>query len=498
MLPIWQALTPAQQTDWLTKASPQARDVLRRDLITEARTLAARSHPSPYALASRITGGTELQAPHLELLDRLWQRIDRGEVVRAIVSMPPRHGKTVRLSRRGPAWFLNRNPDKRVLLASYESDFAATHGRAVRDSIIEHPEAFAIRINQASSAANRWDILGHTGGMFTVGVGGALTGRGADVLVCDDPVKNAEEAMSETYRERAWDWWRTTAYTRLEPGGSSLVIMTRWHEDDLAGKLLQHEPERWEYVRLPAIADTGDPLGRAPGEALWPDRYPANVLHATRDTLGAFWFSALYQGVPAPVAGGLFKREWIHRWTMPGHVEDVIELDDGRRYQEADCTRFCTVDLAASLRTEADMSVCSTWDLTPDNDLIWRDCEMVRLEGPDQIDMLHRANVRWRPAFIAVESVGYQLTFIQAASRAGLPIRKLEARGDKVARALTASTRYSLGKIFHPVQASWLDVAETQLLTFPKAAHDDVVDTVSYAAIQIAQVPERRKLRFRP
>jgi hypothetical protein len=214
-----------------------------------------------------------------------------------------------------PAWFLGRYPDKRVILASYEADFAASWGRKVRD-VLEGKggELFGVGVSRGSSAANRWDIAGHLGGMVTAGVGGPITGRGADLLVIDDPVKNAEEAASEVYRNKAWDWYTSTAYTRLEPSAGVVLIQTRWHGDDLAGRVLEHAKdtgESWEVVRFPAFAEDGDPLGRAPDEPLWPGRFDHSALEQIRQTLGSYYFAALYQQRPAPSVGAMFKREWF-------------------------------------------------------------------------------------------------------------------------------------------------------------------------------------------
>ena len=188
--------------------------------------------------------------------------------------------------------------------------------RRARDVLNEYGNSvFGIEVNNKSSAANRWDIQGHTGGMVTAGVGGPITGKGADILIIDDPVKNAEEANSQTYRDKTWEWYQSTAYTRLEPNGSIILIMTRWHEDDLAGRILhqidQDKGEQWEIINLPAIAEDHDILGRNIGEPLWPGRYDLNELERIKYTTGSYWWSALYQQRPQPPEGGLLKRSWI-------------------------------------------------------------------------------------------------------------------------------------------------------------------------------------------
>lgn len=260
-------------------------------------------------------------ARHLEMLNRKLVDVAEGRTRRLIVTMAPRHGKSECISKYFPAWYIGRFPERRVILTSYEADFAANWGRKVRDLLDEFgPEYFGVRVRRDSSAANRWDLEGHAGGMVTAGVGGPITGRGADIFICDDPIKNAEEAASEAIRERNKDWWRSTAYTRLEPGGSAVIVCTRWHHDDLAGWLIaggagdgDGAASAWEVLNLPALAEDDDPLGREPGEALWPERYDRAALDEIRRSanVGEYFFAAMYQGRPVPKSGGMFKTSWF-------------------------------------------------------------------------------------------------------------------------------------------------------------------------------------------
>ncbi len=194
-----------------------------------------------------------------------------------MVCMPPRHGKSEFISKYFPAWFLGTFPDKRIILTSYESEYAASWGRKARNLLEEHGrELFGVRIAGDSSAADRWDIAGRDGGMNTAGAGAAITGKGANVAIIDDPVKNDTDAMSETKRAAVWEWYRATLRTRLEGDPRAIIlVMTRWHEDDLAGRLLKAQAaatsgpcKRWDVLELPALAEPGDPLGRPPGAPL--------------------------------------------------------------------------------------------------------------------------------------------------------------------------------------------------------------------------------------
>lgn len=439
---------------------------------------------TPAALG-RVALKDWLDAPHIELMNAALMRHALTPGGRLIVSIPPRHGKSTLISRMLPAWYLGVMPERRVILASYEADFAASWGRAVRD-IIEQVPQLGITVRADSSAANRWDIAGHEGGMVTAGVGGPITGRGANLLLIDDPVKNAEQAQSKVYRDKAWEWWLSTAYTRLEPGGSAIVVMTRWHDDDLAGRLLQEGG--WEELRLPALADGEDALGREAGEALWPARYPTEALEEIRRNIGSYWWSAMYQQRPQPATGGMFKREWFRRWRHDGPDGFIIESASGpKRVLWKDAWRFGTMDVAASTKDTADYTVLSCWAVTPERDLVLLDVYRVRMEGPDQPALIARAVSEQALGFVAVEKVAYQLTLLQAARRQGLPVRELKADRDKVSRALAAAARYEAGAIYHPASAPWLAEWEEELLGFPTAAHDDQVDTVAYAAIELAR-----------
>ena len=180
-----------------------------------------------------------------------------------------------------PAWYLGVWPDRRVMLAAYEATFARSWGRKARQVFVEAAcPVFGRGLSGDNSAADDWSTTAG-GGMTTAGVGGPMTGRGANLLIIDDPVKNAEEALSQTTRNNHWDWWQSTASTRLEPGGVVIGIMTRWHEDDIFGRLLKGGGQI-RRLTLPALAEHGDPLGRQPGEALWPERYPAAKLEQMR------------------------------------------------------------------------------------------------------------------------------------------------------------------------------------------------------------------------
>ena len=263
---------------------------------------------SPAATAARWSGGRWVRQPHLGLISRrVASLVERP--LRLIVSMPPRHGKSEMLSHWTPVSFLANWPWKSVGLASYAADFAGTWGRKARDSVVENQVQMGLRVRDDLNKASQWQLTAG-GGMMTAGVGGPFTGYGFDLLIPDDPIKNRQEADSITMRNHLWEWWRSTARTRLEPGGSVIIVATRWHEDDLIGRLLSDEflegevaSDRWEHIRLPALAEPGDPLGREEDAPLWPERHDATALAAARVDIGPQDWPGLYQQRPSRQGG---------------------------------------------------------------------------------------------------------------------------------------------------------------------------------------------------
>lgn len=315
----YRRLNRAQRRRIAIQASAHVRAVLagvERDMALKR---------SPGAMSRILTDGKEKQARHLDLIDQVFRDIARGRPRKVLITMPPRHGKSRRAARWAPLWYLARHPDHRVMIASYSADLADDHGRWIRDAINSYGPQLGIALHAGSKAANRFDLADPDtgerleGGLVTAGVGGGLTGKGAHLAVVDDPIKDAADAESPTMRRRLWDWWTSVLNTRIEPGGSIIVIQTRWHEEDLAGRILAGEDaDDWTILDLPAIADSDDDvLGRAIGEPLWPVRYGRRALEKIRRAVGERVWWSLYQQKPRPLEGGVWKWPWIteHRIT---------------------------------------------------------------------------------------------------------------------------------------------------------------------------------------
>lgn len=462
---------------------------------------------SPAALAHIVTQGRWVPFEHLLRIDAALLDIAARRTTRLLIEAPIRHGKSELVSRYTPAWWLGRFPDDQVMLAAYEAEFARSWGRKARDVLAEFgPTVFGVQVADMPASADWWHVEDHEGVMVTAGVGGALTGKGADLLIIDDPVKNAEQANSEVYRQKTWDWWQSTARSRLQPGGRVVVVMARWHEDDLAGRLLAQDEEPWTVLKLPAIAEDDDPMGRQVGEALCPEMFDEMDLDRTKRELGTYWFSALLQQKPAPAEGLMFKRKDFRYYEQDG-IEWTLHTDQGSRAIDSGyCTRFQTVDVAISDRETADWTVVSTWAVTDRKELLLVDVERQHFEEQQIVAFLKRAADKHGRPRMFVERFGAGRSPLSVMGREGYPVSEIPAEAgtmqNKTTRAFVAVAAYERHAVFHPAgQPDWLQGFEDELASFPLAKHDDQVDTVSYAARLLPSLGEPERVRepaYRP
>lgn len=267
---------------------------------------------TPATFAYRISRGSWIPAAHLRYIStRVATSIAKGNG-RIIISAPPRHGKSQLSSIYTPAWVLERYPQYKTILAGYGAELATGFSRQVRDIFQnkDNEQLLTTRIRRDSSRVEAF-LTEQGGGMYAVGLGGAITGRGANVLLIDDYIKEIKEALSQAYRDYIWNWFVTTAFTRLEPGGTCIIIATRWHSDDLIGRILQEFPGKWEYIEIPAIAEKDDLLGRPIGAPLFPERYPLERLEELHATLGTIFFQALFQQKPVDESKKITDSRWL-------------------------------------------------------------------------------------------------------------------------------------------------------------------------------------------
>jgi predicted phage terminase large subunit-like protein len=279
----------------------------------------------PHSYAEKMSHGEWKAYEFLKIISvKIAKAIANGGG-KIIVEVPPQFGKSTLISHWTPIWFLDSFENKKVILATYQADFAAKWARGVRNEINQNPD-ITVKVSDDNSAADSWTTT-KGGGMHSAGVGGSATGRGGHLIIIDDPTKNWDEAKSFTYRERTHDWFKTTIFTRGQKDCVFIVLQTRWHEDDLAGRL--QKEGGWDVIRFPALAEENDILGREVGESLCPDRFDVEKLLEIKQTIGSRFFSALYQQAPTPSEGELFKRdEWDFWDVLPEKFDEIIQSWD--------------------------------------------------------------------------------------------------------------------------------------------------------------------------
>jgi predicted phage terminase large subunit-like protein len=440
--------------------SPQdaAKELLRRRSIRRSLTDWCR-----YA-------GFEPAAHHLLLIDKL-EAVTRGEIDRLAVFMPPGAAKSTYASILFSPWYLGNHPDHCVIAASHTSELAEKWGRRVRNLLSEHSLVLGTALAADSQAAGRWET--DSGGeYFAAGVGGAIAGRRADLVVIDDPVRSREDADSELIRDKTWDWYKSDLYTRLKPGGRIVLIQTRWHEDDLAGRLLADMAaggDKWDVISLPAIAESDDPLGRRVGEALWPEWESGDELARKRRAVGPRDWSALYQQRPAPEDGDYFKAEWLKPYEQVP-ARQTLRIYGGSDYAVTADGGDYTVHAVIGLDPEERPYLLDLWRKQAASD-VWVDsfCDLV---------------LEWKPIGWAEEQgqiragVGPYIDRRQRERRAYVAREAFPTRGDKAVRAQSIRGWMAQRGLYVPVNAPWYPAFRSELLSFPAGKHDDQVDAL--------------------
>jgi predicted phage terminase large subunit-like protein len=405
--------------------------------------------------------GYEPAAHHRLLIEHL-EAVERGEIDRLMVCMPPGSAKSTYTSVEFPPWFLGRNPQQNVIAASHTQELAETFGRRARNVVAsdEYGAVFGFGLNMDSQAAGRW-ATERGGEYFAAGVGGAIAGRRADLVVIDDPVKSQEDADSERARARAWDWYVSDLLTRLKPGGRQILVMTRWHEEDLGGKILEREGSRWVVLEIPMEAYAGDPLGRAPGEMLWPDYFTPDMVAAAK--LNPRSWNALYQQRPSPEDGTYFKRDWFKTWVAkPAHLNIYGSSD------------YAVTD------SGGDFTVHRVWGVDAQGDLYrldgWRGQTTADVWIERKLDLI----ARYQPfawfgeSGVIQKAVEPMLTRRMRERNVYCRMEWLPSITDKPTRSRGFQARAASGRVYFEPGA---DIDE--FLKFPAGKNDDDVDTAS-------------------
>lgn len=431
-------------------------------------------------------------APHItdELIPALeWATSTPN--ARLIVTMPPRHSKSLHVSENLPAWYLGKNPTRRIIAASHTAQLAYTFSRRVRNKINDPRYPFDVRVADDKAGVQAWDT-DQGGGYLAVGAGGSPTGSGGNGIIIDDPIRSAADADSETVRDSLWEWYQGTMRTRLEPNGWIIVTATRWHEEDLTGRLLAEADkggEQWRHVYLPALSDAGD--------ALWPDRWPVDALDAIRRSVGSRAWTAQYQGTPVPSEGGMFKRHWWQRYRVLPDIKAAI----------------VTVDSAFKDGVENDFSVFALWCTDGQGNAYLVRRWKARVAFPELIRLGHEAHAYASRRFphitvpLIVEDKASGQSAIQVWKRPyqikgdtlpALPVVPFTIKGtqSKVARAEGVTALVEGGRAHLPEDAEWVDDFITEHEQFPTGKHDDQVDTTSMALTRLDLRRQARKARI--
>lgn len=416
---------------------------------------------------------------HHKRMASAFDRIANGTLKRLIVNMPPRHTKSEFASYLLPAFLLGRDPRSQVIEATHTAELAVKFGRKVRDLVDDerYRELFPdVALKADSKAAGRWDT-NKGGTYFAVGVGGAMTGRGADILIVDDPHTEGD-AASELALDNAWDWYQGGPRTRLQPGGAIVVVMTRWGTKDLTARLLKaqksHRADRWEVIEFPAILPSGRPL--------WPEYWKLDELLAVKASLSVQKWNALYQQQPTNDEGAILKREWWRVWPHddPPVVNYIIQ----------------SMDTAYSKKETADFSVITTWGVFwPDEDsganIILLDVKKGRWDFPELKRVAKEQYEYWQPDNVLIEAKATGVSLQQELRRMSIPVTMYSPGGrkagtDKISRANAVAPMFEAGMVWAP-DTDWAEQLVEECAAFPNGDNDDQVDSTVQAMMRFRQ-----------
>lgn len=417
---------------------------------------------------------------HTELICQSLQPIVEGEQKFILIEMPPRHGKSITVTESFPSFFIARNPDKRVIAAAYSDNLARKFGRLNRNKFHEFADPlFGLSLSRENSASNNWSVDGHRGGMIATGIGGSVTGEGSDLMIIDDPLKNAEEASSDTIREKVWAEWESTLSTRLHEGASVIVIMTRWHEDDLIGRLLERSPREWERLRLPAIAEDDDLLEREPGTPLCPGLgFDEEWAAQKKVEVGSQVWAALFQQRPSPADGNIFNRKWWQYYSQAPTMDQII--------QSWDCT--------FKDNNDNDYVVGQVWGIKGANKYLMDEIRD-RMDLPTTLQAIRSLSSKWpQTALKLVEDKANGPAVIQMLSQEVPGLVPVEPEGGKIVRAQAVTPDIEAGNVYLPESsiAPWVHDFVEECSAFPNGAHDDRCDAMSQALSRLNIIEEQR------
>jgi predicted phage terminase large subunit-like protein len=415
---------------------------------------------------------------HHKVMAKKFQEIADGKTKRLIINMPPRHTKSEFASYLLPAWYLGKYPDKKIIQCSNTAELAVGFGRKVRNLVDseQYKKVFPnVALRSDSKAAGRWSTNAN-GEYFAIGVGGTVTGKGADLLIIDDPHSEQEAALASgdpSVFDKVYEWYTSGPRQRLQPGGSIVVVMTRWSKRDLTGKILKAAVERdgdeWEIIDFPAILPSGMPL--------WPEFWNIDELQALRTELPLSKWQAQYQQQPTSEEGAIIKREWWQIWEgrNPPPCEFIIQ----------------SWDTAFTKNERSDYSACTTWGVFYMNEnpndphIILLDAFKKRMEFPELKEAALRHYREYEPDAFIVEAKASGAPLIYELRAMGIPVQEFTpTRGnDKIVRINSVSDLFASGRVWAP-ETRWAEEVVEEMAAFPNSDHDDLVDSTTQALIR--------------
>lgn len=427
-------------------------------------------------------------------------------------SIPPRHGKTLLISKHAVPWYIGNNPSKRIILTSYSSDLSDQNSDYAKE-IFARWGPILWNSHPSKTLFNRdaWNTtLG--GGVISAGISGGITGFGADVFVIDDYFKNEEESESDAAREKLWEKWRAVVSSRLHPGSLVIILATRWHSDDLIGRLVEQAkiekeefPFDWEYINLPAIAGENDPIGRNPGEALWPKRYSIDLLNDIKKIVGSYWWQSLYQGDPVKKGGNLFKSQNFRYYTKDSLTSNYLcwRMDEENPIiiGKNELKKVTIVDPALEIKKKNDPCGMHSWGYSR-RYKIWLLLDRFndKIEHQKTNQIIKNFAFKNDASYILVENEKLGKIIVKNSfgndkiANKTIPFKEVPTKGqDKYLRAIPMATNCENERVFFPKNAPWLATFEKNLKEFPSGGNDEDADLTAYAAsledqISIAEV----------
>ena len=419
-----------------------------------------------------------IDGKHHRQIAKKFEGIASGKIKRLIVNMPPRHTKSEFASYLFPAWMIGRNPKLKIIQTSHNSELATRFGRKMKnlvDDSLYNQIFHNVQIATDSKASGRWET-NHGGEYFAAGVGGAITGRGADLLIIDDP-HTEQDAMSDTAMDNTYEWYTSGPRQRLQPGGAIVVVMTRWSEKDLTGQLIKAQAktekgDKWEVIEFPAIMPSGNPI--------WPEYWKIEELEKVKAAISESKWQAQYQQQPTSDETAIIKREWWKKWTKPS-VPPLLHI-------------IQSYDTAFSKKESADYSAITTWGVFQDDgmlgpSLIMMDAEKGRWDFPELKRIALDKYKEYNPDSVIIEAKASGMPLTQELNRLGIPISNFTpSRGnDKLTRVNSVSPVFESGKVYYPEGYEWAEEVIEECAAFPYGEYDDYVDSMTQAVMRYRQ-----------